>query len=184
MYSPIGVAFASLRENSRYAAGRGIDRFKYQLLVFGVSSFLTGVAGAFYAHYLSIIQPQIMGLALSTNLVAMIVVGGLGTFAGPIVGTGVLMFLLEFLRVTDQLRFIFLGVVLLLIIVAMPEGLVGGFARARAALSRWIAEGDRPGDGDTPAAPGTGDGSVPDPAEGSGDADLPPIPPREPERDA
>jgi len=82
MYSPIGVAFASLRENSRYAAGRGIDRFKYQLLVFGLSAFLTGVAGAFYAHYLSIIQPQIMGLALSTNLVAMIVVGGLGTFAG------------------------------------------------------------------------------------------------------
>lgn len=183
MYSPIGVAFASLRENSRYAAGRGIDRFKYQLLVFGVSSFLTGVAGAFYAHYLSIIQPQIMGLALSTNLVAMIVVGGLGTFAGPIVGTAVLMFLLEFLRVTDQLRFIFLGVVLLVIIVAMPEGLVGGFARARAALSRWIAEGDRPGDGDTPVAPatGAGTGAMPAPPEGSADPTSPPIPPGDPE---
>jgi branched-chain amino acid transport system permease protein len=143
MYSPIGLAFGSLRENSRYAVGRGIDPFRYQLVVFGLSSFLTGIAGAFYAHYLSIIQPQIMGLALSTNLVAMIVIGGLGTFAGPIVGTGVLVFLLEFLRVTEQLRFIFLGIVLLLIIVAMPDGLVGGFSRARIALSRWIAAGDR-----------------------------------------
>lgn len=165
MYSPIGVAFASLRENPRYAMGRGIDRFRYQLLVFGVSSFLTGVAGAFYAHYLSIIQPQIMGLALSTNLVAMIVVGGLGTFAGPIVGTAVLMFLLEFLRVTDQLRFIFLGVVLLVIIVAMPEGLVGGFGRARAAVSRWIAEGDRPRDGAQPAEPPDDGANAPPPAD-------------------
>jgi branched-chain amino acid transport system permease protein len=144
MYSPIGLAFASLRESSRYAVGRGIDPFRYQLLVFGLSSFLTGIAGAFYAHYLTIIQPQIMGLALSTNLVAMIVIGGLGTFAGPIVGTGVLVFLLEFLRVTEQLRFIFLGVVLLLIIVAMPEGLVGGLSRARTSLARWVGEGDRP----------------------------------------
>ncbi len=85
-----------------------------------------------------------MGLVLSTNLVAMIVIGGLGTFAGPIVGTGVLVFLLEFLRVTEQLRFIFLGVALLLIVVAMPEGLVGGFARARAAAARWIEQGDHP----------------------------------------
>ena len=144
MYSPIGLAFESLRASSRYAVGRGVDPFRYQLLVFGVSSFLTGIAGAFYAHYLSIIQPQIMGLVLSTNLVAMIVIGGLGTFAGPIVGTGVLVFLLEFLRVTEQLRFIFLGVVLLLIVVAMPEGLVGGFARARAAAARWIEQGDHP----------------------------------------
>lgn len=151
MFSPIGLAFASLRENSRYAVGRGIDPFKYQLLVFGISSFLTGIAGAFYAHYLSIIQPQIMGLALSTNLVAMIVIGGLGTFSGPIVGTAVLVFLLEFLRVTDQLRFIFLGVVLLVIIIAMPDGLVGGVARARRALGRWISEGDRQAE---PPAPG------------------------------
>jgi branched-chain amino acid transport system permease protein len=153
MYSPIGLAFGSLRENSRYAVGRGIDPFRYQLVVFGLSSFLTGIAGAFYAHYLSIIQPQIMGLALSTNLVAMIVIGGLGTFAGPIVGTGVLVFLLEFLRVTEQLRFIFLGIALLVIIVAMPDGLVGGFARARIALSRWIAEGDPTKEGRPPDAP-------------------------------
>jgi len=90
------------------------------------------------------------------------------------------MFLLEFLRVTDQLRFIFLGVVLLVIIVAMPEGLVGGFARARAALSRWIAEGDRPGDGDTPAAPDAEAGAVPAPSEGTTDI-TPPIPPSDPE---
>jgi branched-chain amino acid transport system permease protein len=170
MYSPIGLAFASLRESSRYAVGRGIDPFRYQLLVFGVSSFLTGVAGAFYAHYLSIIQPQIMGLALSTNLVAMIVIGGLGTFAGPIVGTGVLVFLLEFLRVTEQLRFIFLGVALLLIIVVMPEGLIGGFARARRGLSGWIAAGDRPREEVAPTSGGSGsdgaEASGPDPGDG------------------
>jgi branched-chain amino acid transport system permease protein len=150
MHSPIGMAFHSLRENPRYAVGRGIDPFKYQLLVFGISSFLTGIAGAFYAHYLTIIQPQIMGLALSTNLLAMIVIGGMGTFAGPLVGTGVLTFLLEFLRDFDQLRLIILGAILLVIIVAMPDGLVGGFARARTAIGRWIAEDERPAD---PAEP-------------------------------
>lgn len=170
MYSPIGLAFASLRESSRYAVGRGIDPFRYQLLVFGLSSFLTGIAGAFYAHYLSIIQPQIMGLALSTNLVAMIVIGGLGTFAGPIVGTGVLVFLLEFLRVTEQLRFIFLGIALLLIIITMPEGLVGGLARARTGLARWVGEGERPREEAAEAAAGSappGDGEAPGDSEAS-----------------
>lgn len=152
MHSPIGVAFASLRENPRYAVGRGIDPFKYQLLVFGISSFLTGIAGAFYAHYLTIIQPQIMGLTLSTNLLAMIVIGGMGRFSGPLVGTLVLTFLLESLRATEQARFIILGVILLVIIVAMPDGIVGGFARGRAALSRWIAEGDRPKEAAAPDA--------------------------------
>lgn len=177
MYSPIGMAFQSLRENPRYAVGRGIDPFKYQLLVFGISSFLTGLAGAFYASYLSIIQPQIMGLALSTNLLAMIVIGGMGTFSGPIVGTLVLTFLLEFLRSTEQLRFIILGVILLVIIVAMPDGLVGGFARVRSALGRWIAEGDRPA-GDTAeadaAANGGGDaaGAAPVDADAGADADV------------
>lgn len=154
MYSPIGMAFQSLRENPRYAVGRGIDPFKYQLLVFAISSFLTGVAGAFYASYLSIIQPQIMGLALSTNLLAMIVIGGMGTFSGPIVGTLVLTFLLEFLRSTEQLRFIILGVILLVIIVAMPDGIVGGFARVRSAVGKWISEGDRPTGGDADGAEG------------------------------
>ncbi|MEI7742336.1 MAG: branched-chain amino acid ABC transporter permease [Chloroflexota bacterium] len=157
MYSPIGMAFASLRENPRYAVGRGIDPFKYQLLVFGISSFLTGIAGAFYASYLSIIQPQIMGLALSTNLLAMIVIGGMGTFSGPLVGTLVLSGLLEVLKSTEQLRLIVLGVILLVIIVAMPDGLVGGFARARSALSRWISEGDRPAE-----AAADGEAAVPD----------------------
>lgn len=161
MHSPIGMAFASLRENPRYAVGRGIDPFKYQLLVFAISSFLTGIAGAFFAHYLSIIQPQIMGLTLSTNLVAMIVIGGIGTFSGPIVGTGALVFLLEVLRSTEQMRLIVLGVILLVMIVAMPDGLVGGFSRGRRALGRWIAAGDRPGT-EPPAAGPTGDGTAAD----------------------
>lgn len=154
MHSPLGLAFGALRESRRYAIGRGIDPFRYQLLVFGISSFLTGVAGAFYAHYLSIIQPQIMGLALSTNLVAMIIVGGLGTFVGPIIGTAVLVFLTEILREAEQLRLILLGLILLVIIVAMPDGLAGGLGRARARVGRWIEEGDRrddaPGPEDTP----------------------------------
>jgi branched-chain amino acid transport system permease protein len=177
MHSPLGLAFGALRESRRYAIGRGIDPFRYQLLVFGISSFLTAVAGAFYAHYLSIIQPQIMGLALSTNLVAMIIVGGLGTFVGPIIGTAALVFLTEVLREAEQLRLILLGIILLVIIVAMPDGLAGGLGRIRARIGRWIEEGDRredePGAGDpsseaidpevppdSPAAhPSTGDAS-------------------------
>lgn len=159
MHSPLGLAFGALRESRRYAIGRGIDPFRYQLLVFGISSFLTAIAGAFYAHYLSIIQPQIMGLALSTNLVAMIIVGGLGTFVGPIVGTAALVFLMEVLREAEQLRLILLGVILLVIIVAMPDGLAGGFGRARARISRWIEEGDRRDD-----APAPDDGSADPPA--------------------
>ena len=153
MHSPLGLAFGALRESRRYAIGRGIDPFRYQLLVFGISSFLTGIAGAFYAHYLSIIQPQIMGLALSTNLVAMIIVGGLGTFVGPIIGTAALVFLTEVLREAEQLRLILLGVILLVIIVAMPDGLAGGIGRARARVGRWIEEGDRRDDEPGPDGP-------------------------------
>jgi hypothetical protein len=55
------------------------------------------------------------------------------------------VFLLEVLRSTEQMRMIVLGVILLVMIVVMPDGLVGGFSRGRRAMGRWIAAGDRPG---------------------------------------
>ena len=79
---PLGLAFQALRDNPVYAMSRGISRFKYQLWVFGLSAFFTGLAGAFYAVQFGAVGPVVFSLSTLLFLLSMIVVGGMGTSLG------------------------------------------------------------------------------------------------------
>jgi branched-chain amino acid transport system permease protein len=85
-----------------------------------------------------------MGLAPMSLFVAMLVVGGLGTFSGPLVGTAVIVVVSEYLRDYDELRLIIVGLILLVTIVVAPRGLVPALADARRRLEAWMAEDDAP----------------------------------------
>jgi branched-chain amino acid transport system permease protein len=123
LHSPIGIAFRALRDSETYAISRGIDSFRFKIFLFAFSAFFTGLAGGFLTHYQGIISPTIFNFGLMIDLLAMMVLGGLGTFWGPIVGTAVLTVLPEVLRAAEIYRNLTIGLSLALIAVFAPQGL-------------------------------------------------------------
>ena len=122
---PLGFAFRALRDNEAVAICAGINRFKYQLFVFAVSAFVTGIAGGVYAANFKVIGPSVLGFPLTSFLVSMMVVGGLGKLWGPITGAALLMLADEQLRDFTEYRNMGLGALIILIIVVLPDGVVG-----------------------------------------------------------
>jgi len=123
-YSPIGMSFRALRDSETYATSRGVDPYRFKLLLFALSAFFTGLAGGFLLHYNGSQAPTILNFSLTINLLAMIVLGGWGTFWGPILGTALLTALPEILRgPLDNWRTMGMGLALALIAVFAPEGL-------------------------------------------------------------
>jgi branched-chain amino acid transport system permease protein len=122
---PLGLAFRALRDNPGYAVSRGVGRLRYQLWVFGLSAFFTGLAGAFYAANFGVVGPIVFSVSMLLFLLAMIVVGGLGTVWGPLLGAALLMAADEGLREFGTLREIGLGLVLAIFVILLPRGLSG-----------------------------------------------------------
>ncbi len=122
---PLGLAFRALRDNPGYAMSRGVGRLKYQLWVFGLSAFFTGLAGAFYVAHFGVVGPIVFSVSMLLFLLAMIVVGGMGTVWGPLLGAAVLMIADEGLREVGDWREIGLGLVLAGFVILLPRGLVG-----------------------------------------------------------
>ncbi len=122
---PLGLAFRALRDNLGYARSRGISQFKYQLMVFALSAFFTGLAGAFYAAHFKSIGPTVFSFTLLLMLLAMIVVGGIGTVWGPIVGAALIMLADEALREFQDYRTMGLGLILAVFVLLLPKGVVG-----------------------------------------------------------
>ena len=140
IHSPLGTALEALRDSPAYAASRGVSPLRMQVITFGTSAFIAGVAGAFYAQYFGVISPSVMGLGPMSLFVAMLVVGGLGTFWGPMLGTAVIMVVSEYLRDFEEARLIIVGLILLVTIVVAPRGLVSVVQQGWARLQRWMAE--------------------------------------------
>lgn len=122
-YSPIGMAFQGLRDSETYAISRGINPYRFKLFLFAFSAFFTGVAGSFNAHYLTGIDSSILSFSSMNNGLAMIVLGGWGSFVGPIFGAGLLTLLIEVLREFNEYRLIALGLSIALIVIFYPKGL-------------------------------------------------------------
>lgn len=125
MHSSVGLAFRALRDSEIYALARGISRFRYNVFVFVATAALAGVVGAFYAYYLGTLSPAVLGFGLIANLLAMIVIGGWGTFAGPLLGTAVLLVLTEALQGLEQFRLIIIGALVAVTLLFLPGGLAG-----------------------------------------------------------
>jgi len=133
--SPMGLAFRALRDNPGYAVSRGIGRFKYQLLVFGLSAFFTGVAGGLWASHFRAIGPNLLQLSLMLFVLSMSGGGGVGRFWGALVGAIVMVGADEVMREAGEFRTLGLGLILAFFVVAMPGGVLGllenGLARLR-----------------------------------------------------
>ncbi len=124
IHSNTGLAFMALRDSENFATTLGVNRFKERIKVFAISSFLTGLAGGFYVHSLGDISPTTLGIEPFLLGIAMIELGGIGTFAGPILGAAVIVFGGEFLRLAGTLRLSLLGLLICAIILFFPGGMM------------------------------------------------------------
>jgi branched-chain amino acid transport system permease protein len=127
----LGYYLMAIREDQETAESIGVDTTKYKLIALAISATLTAVAGAFYANYFLFVDPTIvLPLALSVEIVLMSIVGGLGTVAGPVLGAVLLKLSSEIFRNEfAQANLLIYGALLILVILFMPDGLMGGFRR-------------------------------------------------------
>src|SRR5690606_37418841 len=121
--SRIGRQWMAIREDEDVAAAMGINTARSKLLAFTLSAATGGVAGAIFASKLGTIFPNSFSLQVSINVLSLIIVGGMGSIPGVVVGALVLIGLPELLREFDEFRLLLYGVLLIVMMLARPEGL-------------------------------------------------------------
>lgn len=122
--SRIGFAFRAIHESEETAESVGINTTKYKLLSFFISSALAGIAGSTYAHYILAIAPSsVFGISRMLDILAMTVIGGIGSFFGPMIGAFAITILLEGLRAFGGYRLIVYGILFVTAIILMPGGI-------------------------------------------------------------
>jgi branched-chain amino acid transport system permease protein len=124
--SRIGRAFVALRENEALAESIGVDVTHYLVLAAVVSAAMAGLGGSLYAHYTRFVSPEVFLFTYTVTMVIMVVAGGKGTLAGPLVGAVLFTVLPEALREATswQWQMLAYGVLLVLLVFFMPRGIV------------------------------------------------------------
>ena len=125
IHSPYGNAFSAIRGNETAASCMGIGIMKYKLLAFVLSSVFAGLSGCLYAFYSTYISPDTFVFNLSVFFLLTIIVGGQGTLTGPIIGTILLTIGPEYLSSIDKYRMILYGLILIVAVIGLPDGITG-----------------------------------------------------------
>jgi branched-chain amino acid transport system permease protein len=131
VHSRAGRAMIALKENEPLATSVGIGVTRYLVLASVVSAAIAGAAGVLYAHYIRIVDPNIFLFIYTVTMVIMVISGGKGTLAGPIVGGLIFGLLPEALRSFDmrpELQWVIYGVLMILIVYFLPKGIVPALA--------------------------------------------------------
>jgi len=124
-HSYYGNALRAVREDDQCAAAMGLDVVRLKIQSFGFACFFAGVAGALWAHTTGYISPADFRFSESILVLAMIVVGGLGSLPGAVLGAVILLILPEVLRPIGDYRMVVVGAVMFLCILFLPRGLLG-----------------------------------------------------------
>ncbi len=132
--SRLGRALRAIHTSEKAAQTMGVDIARYKLFVFVLSAVYAAVAGALYAHYLCFAAPSSFSFLFSVELVTMVVLGGMNSLWGSVAGAFFLTMLPEFLRAFENIEVLLFGLILLVCMMYLPDGLVGGFERLRKAV--------------------------------------------------
>lgn len=124
IHSRVGRNLIAIRQNEALADSIGIVTWRYKLFAFVVCASLAGFGGGLYAHFMRFINPDTFTVAQSLNAILAVILGGSGTLTGPVVGSFVVVFLPEYLRIADFFRLIVYGLILVLATIFMPQGIV------------------------------------------------------------
>jgi branched-chain amino acid transport system permease protein len=124
VYSNVGRGAVAVRENRYVAQSIGVNPFALAMRAFVLGAFLAGLAGGFYAHYISFVGPEVFQFAFTVSMIIMVLIGGKGTLIGPIMGAVIVTVLEEYLRQAQELRLTLFGLIVILVVLFLPRGLV------------------------------------------------------------
>lgn len=120
--SPFGHALSAARDNERRALSLGFPVFRVRLIAFTISGALAGLAGYFAAAQFGFVAPQMLGWHVSATALVMVLIGGLRSVTGPLVGALVLIGLEEVLKATTEYWKLAEGLIVIAIVLALPNG--------------------------------------------------------------
>jgi branched-chain amino acid transport system permease protein len=126
--SRVGRALQALKRSEQAAEVMGIAVSQYKIKTFLLASMLSSLAGSLYAHFITVISPESYSIIFSIMILLMVIVGGMNSLWGSIIGAFVMTILPEYLRVFEDWDIIIYGMVLLFILMFMPKGLVHLFS--------------------------------------------------------
>jgi branched-chain amino acid transport system permease protein len=148
VHSPVGLFMRSIKDDELRSATLGVDTTKWKIAIFALTSGLSGLAGAFYAHYIVVLSPVIADFSEMGKIIAMTVMGGLGTFMGPIIGAPLIQFLLTYFQQYAQWAIVMYALVVIVVIRLYRTGLVGLVAAVVQWARRLIRRGSPPAPSD------------------------------------
>lgn len=128
IHSLSGRTYIAIRNSEDLAQTIGISTMKNKLTVFVLSTVIAGLSGALYASFIRFIGPDIGSIAIVFDFLTYLLVGGIGTLSGPIVGTIIIVWLSQQLQFLQDYRMMIFGPVLTLLIIFYPRGIVGALA--------------------------------------------------------
>jgi len=136
-----GRAFLAIRDNERAAAAMGVNLARYKTIAFAVSALYTGLAGGLSAYIVGFLDPQEFSFFLSIQFITIIILGGLASLLGSVLGAGFLIILPELLAGLDVWQALVYGLLMVVTILFMPFGLSGALRRY---AYRWFGIGVEP----------------------------------------
>lgn len=134
--SQAGLFLQAVRDDEVAAASRGVDVVRYKTLAFVVSSTMCGLAGALYVHFIQLASPEIGTILQSGLVISMVVLGGMGTLPGPLLGALAVQLASEALRAIGVQHMLVFAALVMVVARFFPEGLWGVVQRVSAAVMR------------------------------------------------
>jgi branched-chain amino acid transport system permease protein len=141
--SPLGYFMRAIKDDELRAESLGVDTTRVKIFVFTLSSALSGLAGAIYGHYTLVLSPQMADFNEMAKLIIMVVVGGLGSFAGPLIGAPLVQILTTYLAQYGEWDMVIYAVIVIALMRSYPGGLAA-LAGALAARVRGRGKSPRP----------------------------------------
>ncbi len=134
--SRVGLILKAIPQSDLLAECLGVNIMKYKLTAFAVGAFFAGLAGSFWAHYFTYCSPWDFTLGASFTMLLYAVMGGIGSVAGPIIGSALMLILDEVLRPFKEYMPIILGLILILVLLFVPGGILSIPGKFRHVLKR------------------------------------------------
>ena len=165
--SLMGRTFMAIRNGDELAEALGVNLMRNKLIAFLLSVLYAGLAGALYAGFVRFLGPDLAGVEHTFDMTMYMVIGGLGTVLGPLLGAIMVPWVTQYLQFLQEYRFLIFGPVLVLLVIFLPNGIVGTWVarRARKASARDAANLAVPGRAANLAADGAAGGTATDKEE-------------------
>lgn len=139
--SLLGRTFMAIRNGDNLAEALGINLMRNKLVAFLISVLYAGWAGALYAGFVRFISPDVAGVQHTFDMTMYMLIGGLGTLVGPLLGGISVPWITQWLQAVQEYRFVIFGPILILLVIYLPHGIVGTWLgwRARKAAAQGTA---------------------------------------------